>query len=99
LKVAPGAPSEGLELLGVRRCLSSKGKVAHVMYKWRGEPLSIYVIPASPRQSAGAVEEAVATFGQRAVVWAKADRTYAIVARGGPSELERVARYFRTAAE
>lgn len=99
LKVAPGAPSEGLELLGVRRCLSSKGKVAHVMYKWRGEPLSIYVMPVSPRRSAGAVEEAVATFGQRAVIWAKADRTYAIVARGQPSELEHVARYFRTAAE
>lgn len=99
LRIPPGTPAEGLELLGVRRCLSSKGKVAHVMYTWRGEPLSIYVMPASPRRSAATVEEAVATFGQRAVIWSTADRTYAIVARGRPAELEHVARYFRTAAQ
>ena len=98
LTVAPGAPSEGLELLGYAGALSSKGKVAHVSTSGAANRcpftscLCLHVVR-------GAVEEAVATFGQRAVIWAKADRTYAIVARGQPSELEHVARYFRTAAE
>ena len=56
LKVPAGQSSEQLQLLGVRRCISIDGTTAHVMYKWRGEPLSVYVVnhedkhfTASPR--------------------------------------------------
>ena len=39
-----------LELLGVRRCTMSSGRVAHVMYKWRGQPFSVFVFRARPQR-------------------------------------------------
>src|SRR6187549_3627090 len=33
LKIAASTPTEQLQLLGVRRCGSSRGRVAHVFYK------------------------------------------------------------------
>ena len=41
----PGsAPAEQLEFVDVRRCVSTQGASAHMMYRWRGQPLSVYVI-------------------------------------------------------
>ena len=97
LQVPSSAPAERLELLGVRRCGSSEGRVAHVMYRWRGEPLSVYVLPASIASSR-VVQNVVDTLGHEAVVWSKGGRTYAVVARGDPAELARVASYVRTKA-
>jgi hypothetical protein len=98
LKVPAAQSSEQLQLLGVRRCISSDGTTAHVMYKWRGEPLSVYVVnhedkhfTASPRL--------VERFGQEAVVWCARGRTYAVVARGRPTDVEHVAEYVRLSAE
>jgi len=98
LKVPAGQSSEQLTLLGVRRCISTDGTTAHVMYKWRGEPLSVYVVnhedkhfTASPRL--------VERFGQEAVVWCARGRTYAVVARGRPTDVEHVAEYVRLSAE
>jgi anti-sigma factor RsiW len=98
LKVPEGQSSEQLQLLGVRRCISTDGTTAHVMYRWRGEPLSVYVVnhedkhfTASPRL--------VERFGQEAVVWCARGRTYAVVARGRPTDVEHVARYVRQSAE
>ena len=97
LQVPSSAPAQGLELLGIRRCGSTQGRVAHVMYRWRGEPLSVYVLPASIA-SPQAVQKIVDTFGHEAVVWSKDGRTYAVVARGAPAELAQVASYVRTKA-
>ncbi|HEV3486175.1 MAG TPA: hypothetical protein VG106_12260, partial [Vicinamibacterales bacterium] len=97
LKVPASAPEHDLELLGVRRCGSTSGSVAHVLYRWRGEPLSVYVLPAS-LASASAVHTVVDTFGQEAIVWSHHGRTYAVIARGSPEELTRVATYVKTAA-
>ena len=97
LRVPSSAPAERLELLGVRRCGSSEGRVAHMMYRWRGEPLSVYVLPASIASSR-VVQNVVDTLGHEAVVWSKDGRTYAVVARGDPAELARVASYVRTKA-
>jgi anti-sigma factor RsiW len=97
LQVPSSAPAQGLELLGVRRCGSTEGRVAHVMYRWRGEPLSVYVLPASIA-SPRVVQDVVDTFGHEAVVWSKDGRTYAVVARGASAELAQVAAYVRTTA-
>ena len=32
------AVGRGAELIGIRRCISSEGRTAHVIYKWRGQP-------------------------------------------------------------
>lgn len=101
LKVPAAAAAEDLELLGVRRCLSSEGRVAHMMYRWRGEPLSVFVLnsrvgPADARHPA---EATIRRIGEQAVIWSRGERTYAVVARGEPAAVQRVARYVRQVSE
>ena len=98
LKVPNAQTSEQLQLLGVRRCISTDGTTAHMMYKWRGQPLSVYVVnhedkhfDSSPRL--------IERFGQEAIVWCARGRTYAVVARGRPTDVEHVAKYLRLSAE
>jgi anti-sigma factor RsiW len=97
LQVPPSSAGRQLELLGVRRCLMSTGGVAHVMYKWRGEPLSVFVVPRTIRQ-AGELHEIGESFGHEALIWADGGRTYVVVARGRPADLEAVAGYVKASA-
>lgn len=97
LRVPSSAPEHQLELLGVRRCGSTSGSVAHVLYRWRGEPLSVYVLPGNIG-STQAVQSVVNTLGHEAIVWTKEGRTYAVIARGSRDELARVATYVKAAA-
>jgi anti-sigma factor RsiW len=102
LKVPASAEAEQLELLGVRRCLSSEGRVAHMMYRWRGQPLSVFVLNSRVRGRGDAhadVEASLAKMGEQTVIWSRGDRTYAVVARGPSSGLQQVARYVRRASE
>jgi anti-sigma factor RsiW len=94
LQVPKSEPVEQLELIGLRRCLSTQGLSAHIMYKWRGHPLSMYVLNSQPR-SAEPVERSVSSLGQDAIIWTDAGRTYAVVSRGPRSDLERIAGYMR----
>lgn len=97
LQVPPSAPASQLELLGVRRCFMSGGRVAHVMYKWRGEPLSVFVVPRLIRKGPRR-DEIVEKFGHEAVVWSEGERTYVVLARGSPSELDPVVGYVKAHA-
>jgi anti-sigma factor RsiW len=98
VKVPHSEPLEQLELLELRRCISTQGTTAHVMYKWRGRPLSVYVLN-SPHPGVGAVPQHVERFGQEELIWSQGGRTYAIVTRGRPEDLEQVARYVQRTAE
>jgi len=98
LKVPETAPVEGLELLAVRRCISADGTTAHLMYRWRGQPLSVYVMKSHPPRI-GTSPTIVDRLGQEAIIWSKGERTYAVVTRGRPDGIERVAQYVRAAAE
>jgi anti-sigma factor RsiW len=100
LKVAPASAPEHLELLGVRRCASTEGRVAHVLYRWRGEPLSLYVlndliehVPEGTGEPMA--HEAVRKLGEQEIIWSQGGRTYAVVARAPIEELQQVARYVR----
>jgi anti-sigma factor RsiW len=99
LKVPPSAAAEELTLVGVRRCLSSEGRIAHMMYRWRGQPLSVFVINSRPGRRRGDAEESVEKLGEHAILWSRGDRTYAVVARDPSPDLQQVARYVRRAAE
>ncbi len=74
------------------------------MYRWRGTPLSVYVlngvpksdVPMETRLPAG--ERQLSTIGQQEIIWSAGGRTYAVVGKGQRSDLERVAQYVRTAA-
>jgi len=98
IKVPESTPVEHLELLGMRRCISTEGLTAHLMYKWRGQPLSVYVLN-SQHPRIGAMPQIVERLGQEAIMWSKGGRTYAVVTRGRPSEIEEVAKYVQTTAE
>jgi hypothetical protein len=68
------------------------------MYKWRGQPLSVYVLnSAHPRVSGS--PQLVERFGQEELIWTKGGRTYAVVARGRPTDLEHVVLYIQRTAE
>ena len=98
VKVPEGVANEELQLLGMRRCLSTQGTTAHVMYRWHGQPLSVYVLN-NDHTRIGPTPHLVERFGQEAIIWSARGRTYAVVARGRPSDVEHVAQYVRIAAE
>jgi anti-sigma factor RsiW len=98
IKVPESAPSEQLELLGVRRCISTEGLTAHLMYKWRGQPLSVYVLNKGHARI-GPVPTLVERLGQEEIIWSKEGQTYAVVARGRPADLEPVVRYVQRSTE
>jgi anti-sigma factor RsiW len=100
LKVAATTPSEQLELIGVRRCASSRGRVAHVFYKWRGEPLSVYVLNHRfDRAPDAAHDHDFNKLGEHAIVWTEHERTYAVVASRHLSDLHHAAVYVRRSVE
>jgi anti-sigma factor RsiW len=94
IQIPASSAREGLELLGIRRCAMSSGRVAHVMYKWKGEPLSVFVVPRPLRRMRDP-QEMVEKFGHEAVMWTDRDRTYVILARARPAELAPVVGYVR----
>src|SRR5262245_3485917 len=68
LHIASSSKSEQLELLGLRRCRVTEGRTAHLLYRWRGEPLSVFVLPQAFARRSG-VEQIVEKFGHEAIVW------------------------------
>jgi anti-sigma factor RsiW len=98
LRVPESTSAEQLQFMGLRRCISTEGLTAHIMYKWKGQPLSVFVLN-SDRKSIGPVPHLVERFGQEAIMWSKGGRTYAVVARGRPTDVEHVAKYVQTTAE
>jgi anti-sigma factor RsiW len=75
----------------------TEGRVAHLMYEWRGQPLSVYVLP-SPIGRAVETRTFVRRFGHEAVVWSQRGRTYVVLARGKREELDGVVSYVRANA-
>ena len=96
LQIPASSPGADLELLGVRRCVMSGKQVAHVLYKWHGHPLSVFVVPQ--RLLGNQANETIEKFGHEAVIWSAGDRTYVVLARGSPSELEPLVGYVRANA-
>lgn len=89
------APAEDLQLVDVRRCYSSEGRAAHLMYNWRGSPLSLFVLPQDTRR-----EGVLRKVGQEAVIWSANQRTYAVVASNDAprDDLSRVIAYLKATA-
>ena len=48
-----GAAARDLELVGERTCLYGDGRVAHIMYRHQGQPMSLFMLPHS-EHAAGA---------------------------------------------
>jgi anti-sigma factor RsiW len=79
---------EGLELVGARPCLYPDGKIAHIMYRHKGRPVSVFMLPKEHR-----ADELVAVLGHEAAVWSDGDRTFVVVGREPREEIARVAAF------
>jgi anti-sigma factor RsiW len=85
----PQQPAQAdLELIGSRPCLYGEGKIAHIMYRHHGQPVSLFMLPKSAR-----AEELVEVLGHSAAVWCKHDRTFVLIARDRREEVERMASF------
>ena len=93
--VPASIPEERFTLMAVRRCLYGDGRAAHLMYRFGGEAVSLFVVPGLSRPAAE-----FSLFGHDQVVWTEGDRTYMLVARAGlRSDLARVASHLRNEAK
>jgi anti-sigma factor RsiW len=89
----PENPSRaGLELVGARPCLYGEGRVAHIMYRHQGNPVSLFMLPDSAR-----AQELVEVFGHEAAIWCAGNRTFVLVAREPRQEVEQIASFVRSA--
>ena len=88
--VPPASAAEQLTLVDVRRCFSTDGRVAHMMYSWRGAPVSLFVLPENIGR-----DQVVQKVGQQAVIWCANNRTYAVVAEGQPKDLTPIVSYMK----
>ena len=93
VRVPASQPATDLQFLTVRRCLITDGRTAHLMYTWRGQPLSVFVVPGGVDKLRAT--QVVETLGHEAVMWSAGGRTYVVLARGRPEEMEPVVRYVR----
>jgi anti-sigma factor RsiW len=82
----------GLELVGARPCLYGEGRVAHIMYRHQGQPVSLFMLPHTER-----AQELVEVLGHEAAIWCANNRTYVLVAREPRQDVERMASFVRTA--
>lgn len=88
------AAGEGLELIGSRLCLYGEGKVAHIMYRHRGQPVSLFMLPSTVRQ-----EELVQVLGHQCAIWSSGERTFVLVSSENPAEVEHLAAFVHRALE
>jgi hypothetical protein len=84
----------GLELVGARPCLYAKGKVAHLMYRHNGHPVSVFMIPNMARPGVpgtpGIKDEVVDVMGHEATVWSSGGRTFVVIAREPEADVAQV---------
>ncbi|MGE3705966.1 MAG: anti-sigma factor [Vicinamibacterales bacterium] len=77
-----------LELVGSRWCLYEHGRVAHVMYRHKGVPVSIFMLPDTTQE-----RSLTYALGHDAVVWSEGTRTFVLIARAPRPEVEQVAAF------
>lgn len=75
-----------LRLVGGRLCLYGEGKVAHLLCRYRGQPVSIFMVPNAVRQ-----EQLFEVMGHEAAIWSVGDRTFVLIASEPRAEVERMA--------
>ena len=88
MRLPLGGQREGLELVGSRPCLYGEGKIAHIMYRHNGQPLSLFMLPRTVRP-----EQLVETLGHECAIWSAANRTFVLVSGEAREDVERLAEY------
>lgn len=93
VRAPASSPEHDLQFLTIRQCLVTDGRTAHLMYKWRGEPLSVFVLPKAV--DAIDAERIRKHLGYDARLWSERGRTYAIVGSYSTSDIEPVFQYVK----
>jgi anti-sigma factor RsiW len=78
----------GLELVGARPCLYGEGKIAHIMYRHDGRPVSLFMLPNASRS-----RELVEVLGHQAAIWCVGNRTFVLISREPKREVEQMASF------
>lgn len=86
----PATERAGLDLVGSRPCLYGEGKIAHIMFRHNGAPVSLFMLPRTARG-----DELVRVLGHEADIWSVGDRTFVLVARETEAEVERMAGFIQ----
>jgi anti-sigma factor RsiW len=92
LAVPASSPRDRLTLVGARRCFSTDGQVAHILYRHDGRPVSLFVLPGTARAAS-----TVAMAGHVARIWSREGTTYVLLGSESEPDLQPVAAYFRSA--
>ena len=90
MRLPANPASVGLELVGARPCLYGEGKIAHIMYRHGGQPVSLFMLPRDAR-----APELVSVLGHQAKVWCVGDRTFVMITRQPPQQVERLAEWMQ----
>jgi len=85
------AGHQDVNLVGSRPCLSGEAKVAHIMYRYHGQPVSLFMLPRERR-----APESVQVLGHRARIWSEGDRTFVLVGDQGDAGLDEMTALVRT---
>jgi anti-sigma factor RsiW len=89
----PARPEqEGLALVGSRPCLYGEGRVAHIMYRHNGRPVSLFMLPRKQRAE---VDETIRVLGHEAAIWSVGDRTFVLIAQEAQADVEHLAAFVR----
>ena len=94
VRVPAAATDLGLQLVGARRCMSGEGTNAHLLYTWRGRPVSLYLLPG-----AGHASDAHHALGHATEIWSGHNGTYVLVMPETGQQLSALVDYMRGATE
>lgn len=82
ISVPDGNAAHSLRLVGLRRCISTDGNMAHVMYERAGQPVSLFVLGDDSLSSGAAGRSSeVEALGHKAILWTSGPATYVLVGR------------------
>jgi hypothetical protein len=86
--IPPSSTTDGVKLIGARRCLYGEGTLPHLMYQVNGQDVSLYMLEGVNRGAAD-----IHTLGHRSRIWSRGATTYVLVTPTDAGELATAARY------
>jgi anti-sigma factor (TIGR02949 family) len=73
--VPPSSSDGRLRLVGGRRCLTGEGRDVHILYRYDGQRVSLFLVPHDERRP-----QALDVLGAHTVMWPRPNGTYVLVA-------------------
>jgi anti-sigma factor RsiW len=87
-RLPDNAEGGGLELVGSRPCLYGEGRVAHIMYRYHGHPVSLFMLPNAVRR-----QSLTSVMGHECAVWSSGGRTFVLITREPRDDVARMASF------